>query len=85
MNWKRTLDIKPILYNEETSLAEKAVLMKAALLVSPFIDSLREKNLLIFITGIFDTAGEGDDVEMFDEGLEYLYDWADSEKVWLGI
>ena len=85
MKWKHEINIRPILNNDETSLAEKAKLMKEILLISPFIDKITDKNYLHVVTSMFETAGISDDVEEFDDGLKMLYDWADRNKIWLGI
>ena len=33
----------------------------------------------------FDEAAEEENVELFDDALSNLYDWADENRVWLGV
>lgn len=80
--WKHSVDIKKILYDDNLSLKEKAAGISTILQsvpitpVHPFLKMGLE---------IINEAGELDDVELFDDGLVYIYDWADEFKVWLGI
>ena len=90
--WQKTIDIKKDLYSDNLSLKEKAQkiynLLKSELESS---DSQSTKRLRVFSLDLeagldlLEEAGEVDDVELFDEGLALIYDWADENRVWLGF
>ena len=90
--WQKTIDIKKDLYSDNLSLKEKAQkihnLLKSELESS---DSQSTKRLRVSSLDLeagldlLEEAGEADDVELFDEGLTLIYDWADENRVWLGV
>lgn len=76
-NWKKTVDIKPLLVEVEDDDNQGAqrvaqsisTLLKASLPEYPDIDHFEEVT----------------DVEDCNEALDRLYNWADKNLVWLGI
>ena len=90
--WQKTIDIKKDLYSDNLSLKEIAQkiynLLKSELESS---DSQSTKRLRVSSLDLeagldlLEEAGEVDDVELFDEGLALIYDWADENRVWLGF
>lgn len=83
-NWLQEVNIRPILNNEDTSLLDKALYMRS---IFKYVYRLPAgaREALDWIVGDLVIAGEQDDVEFFDDGLEDLYDWADQYLIWLGI
>ena len=78
--WQKTIDIKKDLYNENLSLKEIAKKINGFLRPETEDTHYLEAGL-----DLLEEAGEADDVELFDEGLTLIYDWADENRVWLGV
>ena len=83
--WQKTIDIKKDLYNENLSLKEIAKKINGFL--RPETEDTHYLDTLDLEAGLdlLEEAGEADDVELFDEGLTLIYDWADENRVWLGV
>lgn len=49
-------------------------------------EDLRNSSLALEnVRDIFEEAIDLNDTDVFDDGLSELYDWADDNRVWLGI
>ena len=80
--WKDTVDIGIILCQFETGtklLAISSQIQKAFDKSGKYIN---DSELDYILSGLEDAAGDND-VELFDECLDELYDWADERKIWL--
>lgn len=86
--WVATLNVASFYHDDELSLAERAKMMAAAIR-SKFpkrvdIESDEFDDELDLCAEEFEEIGSGDvDASEFDTVLDRLYDWADSESVWV--
>ena len=83
MTWRYSINVKQYLRQEDpVSLVAANVQRELQRLPG----TLRAQSWAFddIITG-FEEAGEENDVELFDNALADLYDWADEHRVWLGL
>lgn len=75
-------DCKNDLHNDDLTLSEKAKSISDQL--TPVLDLMREGRDRD-ARDILEELSYAQDEEEFDDALENLYDWADEERVWLGL
>jgi hypothetical protein len=79
MRWLETINIKPILNDENIEPDEAARQISALLLKSVYKDIVLESLCEELVV----RSEEGE--EEFDNVLSNIYNWADYHKVWLGL
>lgn len=85
MAWKMSVNIKPLIGDDVSEEGAKRA--------GKGISDLLSRRLLVrdhyatdqTLRNIIDGLGEVEDVDEFNDVLEDLYDWADENRVWLGI
>lgn len=88
--WRKTIDIKPLIHRDQSNAdpVYVATLGKevAALVRKHTSEDEQTFSLLDPIETLEDIDPDDDEaVDVFNGALEELYDWADGERVWLGI
>lgn len=88
--WKHKIDIKQYLGEDDSPeavrSAAKGVVAELNKLRIAFAGAYAEYDLLEMIEGFeFVTEDDTPDVAEFNYILSDLYDWADAERVWLGL
>lgn len=88
--WRKTIDIKPLIHRDQANTdptyvaglgKEVASLVRAKTTEADWTMSLEDA-----LEMMEDIDPEDDEaVDMFNGALSELYDWADRERVWLGI
>jgi hypothetical protein len=80
-DWKETVDLSYALneYVDGSPLLDVVSTIKEKFRQRPAIDE--DALELIFIA--FEEAAEMDDVDLFEEAMDELYNWADYNGVWL--
>ena len=85
MEWKTTVNIKPLIGEDDSEEgAERAGDLIGALLSLKLLvhdQYATDQTLRNIIDGLSNVA----DVDEFNDVLEDLYDWADENRVWLGL
>lgn len=86
-DWKFKIDIKQHFVDKQVTaqVAAQGVLKELGKLTRR--KAFKDDDELLGITQEFERLGEDTDAETqeFDEALERLYDWADTNDVWLGL
>lgn len=77
--WKKTINIKDLLTEEETPEAIK----RAADGIIERLPSTAPTRRLVKARAMADSDPETA-LLLFNDGLGYVYDWADENRVWLG-
>jgi hypothetical protein len=76
-NWKRTVNIKPVIFDDDMTVEEKGRTIALLLDAEPYFTGT------FFSEEIADAGKEGD-VEWFDSVLSDIYDFADDNDIWMG-
>jgi hypothetical protein len=91
MAWRKTIDIKPILQRDQENI-DPAYIAKCGKEIADLIRANttgdeQADNDLSEALDTLETIDPHDDeaLEQFNDALDILYDWADAERVWLGI
>lgn len=83
-NWKQKLDFSGFYKNDEFTIVQKAEKVAGLLLTLKINDDAKEE-----LEGIIERFNEvqyvdaDDQIEDFDDCMAELYDFADSERIWI--
>ena len=89
-NWQATVDIKRFINDGDSDTAnyQRCEKIAAALRSSPFVMKTYGGDELVEqfedASKTYQLDGD-DDAELLNDCLHDLYDWADRERVWLGL
>jgi hypothetical protein len=88
--WRETIDIKPLIHRDQmnTDPGYVANLGKevASLIRTKTVETDWSMSLEDALETMEDIDPEDDDAaDMFNGALSELYDWADRERIWLGV
>ena len=89
MRWKLTVDIKPIIGEDQANTAPEHVASVANRIAKKMRDAVPDNMRSISFEDAVEwmESATPDDANVieFNAALSDLYDWADRERVWLGI
>ena len=83
-NWKFTVDFMPFWDDKDIDIKEKAT--RAAKELKQILTQFKDDSVLEEIIEDFESIGKGEITEQlsaFDNTMYVLYDWADSNLVWV--
>ncbi len=81
--WRKTVNIKPLIGKDASdSGAQEAARNIRNLLQTKLMDELNYDHSLMDIVDAFEAVRTCED---FNQVLTGLYDWADDQRVWLGL
>lgn len=88
--WRKTIDIKPLIYRDQSNTDPVYVAGLGKEVAYTIRTNITGTDWTISLEDALETMEEIDPdddhaVDMFNGALSELYDWADRERVWLGI
>lgn len=88
--WHKTIDIKPILHRDQANTSPEHVSAVSKEIAALFRGAISDAEMDYTLEEAIELMesiepDEDDACDVFNSALSDVYDWADRERVWLGI